>query len=85
MQRLESVTTPHREVPCTVKTARLFYHLNMEMTLLHSNPFGIVTDHYYKDSVAAASFPCLGGKRALRKVRGLYIFLTYLYQPCFRF
>ncbi len=25
----------------TVRTARLIYHLNMELTLLHSNPCGI--------------------------------------------
>jgi hypothetical protein len=27
----------------TVKTARLIYHVNMEVTLLHSNPCGIFT------------------------------------------
>jgi hypothetical protein len=28
----------------TVKTARLVYHVNMEVTLLHSNPCGIFTN-----------------------------------------
>ncbi len=37
----------------------------MEVTLLHSNPCGIFTDKYHTDSIATASLPCLGGKRAL--------------------
>jgi hypothetical protein len=33
----------------TVITARLIYHLKMELTLLHSNPWGIFTSHFLPD------------------------------------
>ncbi len=43
--------------PCvyTVRTARLIYHLNMEMTLLHSNPCGIFPLHFLLELCGNAS------------------------------
>jgi hypothetical protein len=51
------------EVHCKNSAARL--PLNMEMTLLQSNPCGISQQKYHMDLNATASFPRLGGKRAV--------------------
>jgi hypothetical protein len=44
-----------------VKSAHLFYHLNMNMMLLYL----VFFIQYRTDLIATASFPCLGGKQAL--------------------
>jgi hypothetical protein len=51
-----ATVTRATRLPHTIKTARLFYHLNMEMMLLHSNPCSIFTDKSHTNSIATVSF-----------------------------